>query len=128
MELYVFIMSILGNIIWFVLGGFIVALGYFISGILLCITIIGIPFGLQMFKIAGLALCPFGRDVEIMKETGCLSVVFNVLWIVFGWWEIALTHLVLALIFAITIIGIPFAKAHIRIMKMSMLPFGSGRV
>lgn len=120
-------MSILGNIIWFILGGFLVSLGYFISGILLCITIIGIPFGLQMFKIAGLALCPFGREVELMKNSGCLSVVFNILWIVLGWWEMALTHLVLALIFAITIIGIPFAKAHIRLMKMSMLPFGSGR-
>lgn len=120
-------MSTLGNILWFFLGGFIVALLYLVAGLLMCITIIGIPFGVQLIKIAGVAICPFGRDVDIMKESGCLSVGFNVLWVLFGWWEIAIVHLVLAAVFAITIIGIPFAKAHWRLMKMSLLPFGSGR-
>lgn len=118
-------MSTLGNVIWFLLGGFIVALMYFAAGLLCCITIVGIPFGVQLIKIAGLALCPFGRNVEVMKSTGCLSVLFNVLWIVLGWWEIALVHLFFAVIFAITIIGIPFANAHWRLMKMSLLPFGT---
>lgn len=118
-------MSTLGNILWFLLGGFIVAALYFIAGLLCCITIIGIPFGAQLVKIAGVALCPFGHDVDIMQDAGCLSVFFNILWVIFGWWEIALLHLTLAVIFAITIIGIPFAKAHWRLMKMSLLPFGS---
>ena len=91
----------------------------------MCVTIIGIPFGIQMIKIAGLALCPFGRDVELMRDSGCLNTVFNILWLVLGWWEIAIVHLALAAVFAITIIGIPFAKAHWRIMKLSMLPFGT---
>lgn len=118
-------MNLIGNILWLVLGGFIVAGLYFLAGLLMCVTIIGIPFGIQMFKIAGLALSPFGRDVDIMKDSGCLNTLFNVLWIVLGWWEVAILHLVLAAVFAITIVGIPFAKAHWRIMKLSMLPFGT---
>lgn len=120
-------MSTLGNILWFVLGGFVVAALYFLAGLLCCCTIIGIPFGIQLMKIAGVALCPFGRDVDIMQDSGCISVVFNVLWVFTGWWEIAVIHLVLACFFAVTIIGIPFAKAHWRLMKMSLLPFGSRR-
>lgn len=118
-------MSTIGNILWLVLGGFVVAMMYVMAGLICCVTIIGIPFGTQLIKLGGLALCPFGRDVEIMKSAGCLSVVFNVLWVAFGWWEIAIVHLVLSVIFAITIIGIPFAKAHWRLMKMSLLPFGT---
>ena len=118
-------MTLIGNILWFVLGGFLVAGLYFLGGLMMCVTIIGIPFGIQMIKIAGLALCPFGRDVEMMRDSGCLNTVFNILWLVLGWWEIAIVHLALAAVFAITIIGIPFAKAHWRIMKLSMLPFGT---
>jgi len=120
-------MSLLGNILWLVFGGLFVSLMYFVSGILMALTIIGIPFGIQLMKIAVLCLCPFGKNVEMLQDSGCLSLFFNVLWILFGWWEIAILHLVMAFIFAITIIGIPFAKAHWRIMKMSMLPFGSHR-
>lgn len=120
-------MNTLGNILWFILGGFIVAALYFIFGLLCCITIIGIPFGIQLIKIAGVAVCPFGRDVEIMQDSGCLNVGFNVLWAASGWWQIAVIHLVFAAIFAVTIIGIPFAKAHWRLMKMSLLPFGTRR-
>ncbi|MBP5537749.1 MAG: YccF domain-containing protein [Bacteroidales bacterium] len=118
-------MTLIGNILWFVLGGFIVALLYFLGGLLMCVTIIGIPFGVQLIKIAGLAICPFGRDVEIMKDSGCLNTLFNILWLAFGWWWIALLHLALAAIFAVTIVGLPFARAHWRIMKLSMLPFGT---
>jgi len=120
-------MSTIGNILWFFLGGFFVALLYFVAGLLMCITIIGIPFGLQLIKIAGVALSPFGRDVSLMQNSGCLSLAFNILWILLGWWEMALMHLVLACIFAVTIIGLPFAKAHWRLLKISFLPFGSGR-
>ena len=118
-------MTLIGNILWFVLGGFLVAGLYFVGGLLMCVTIIGIPFGIQLFKIAGLAVCPFGRDVEIMKDAGCLNTLFNILWLVLGWWEIALIHLALAAIFALTIVGIPFAKAHWRLVKLSMMPFGT---
>ena len=117
-------MSTLGNILWFILGGFLVALMYFAAGLLMCITIIGIPFGLQLMKIGVLALAPFGKNVTTKENAGCLSIGFSVLWILCGWWETALVHLALAAIFAITIIGIPFAKAHWRLMKMSFMPFG----
>lgn len=120
-------MSTIGNILWMLLGGIVVAILYFVAGLVICCTIIGIPFGVQLMKIAGVALLPFGRGVEIMADAGCLSAGFNILWVLFGWWEIAVVHLVLSAIFAITIIGIPFAKAHWRLMKMSLLPFGSRR-
>lgn len=116
-------MSTLGNILWFILGGFIVALLYFAAGLLMCITIIGIPFGVELIKLAGLALAPFGKNVTTKDTPGCLSIGFSVLWILFGWWEIALVHLFFAVILAITIIGIPFAKAHWRLMKLSFMPF-----
>ena len=120
-------MSTLGNILWFILGGFILAIYYAVFGLLMCITIVGIPFGLQLFKLAGLALCPFGKDVEVLSDSGCLPIAFNILWILTGWWEIAIVHLVLGVLCAITIIGIPFAKAHWRLLKLSFLPFGSSR-
>ena len=96
-------MSTLGNILWILFGGFLLSIYYAIYGLILCITIIGIPFGIQMFKMAGLALCPFGRDVEIMAKGGCVNTLFNIIWIVTGWWEIAILHLVLGLMCAITI-------------------------
>ena len=117
-------MSTIGNILWFILGGFLVALMYFTAGLLMCLTIIGIPFGVQLMKIGLLALAPFGKDVTTKADAGCLSIGFSVLWILCGWWETALVHLALAVFFAITIIGIPFAKAHWRLMKMSFMPFG----
>jgi len=120
-------MCLLGNIIWFFLGGALVALMYFVAGLVLCITVIGIPFGVQLMKIACVALTPFGKDVSFKDNAGCLSVGFSVLWIVFGWWEIAVVHLIFAALSAITIIGIPFAKAHWRLMKMSFMPFALKR-
>ena len=116
-------MSLLGNILWFILGGEIVAFLYFVAGLLMCCTIIGIPFGIELFKLAGLACCPFGKEVTTKDNPGCLSLGFTVLWIVTGWWEIAIVHFVLSLLCAITIVGIPFAKAHWRLMKMSFMPF-----
>lgn len=118
-------MGIIGNILWFFLGGAIVCLIYFVIGLVMCCTIIGIPFGVQLWKLGLLALCPFDREVESNPGSGCLPTVFNILWIVTGWWEIALVHLFFGIICAITIIGIPFAKQHFKMMKMSLLPFGS---
>ena len=117
-------MNILGNIIWFLLGGFLTAMMYFIGGLVMCITIIGIPFGVQIMKLGVLALWPFGKEVEMNPTSGCLTTGFNVLWIIFGWWEIALTHLVFGAILCITIIGIPLGTQHFKLAKYSLFPFG----
>jgi uncharacterized membrane protein YccF (DUF307 family) len=118
-------MSLIGNIIWLICGGLIVALEYFLSGILLCATIIGIPFGIQCFKMGMLTLLPFGREVrEVPGESGCLSTIFNILWIFMGGIWIALTHLIFGILLAITIIGLPFAKQHFKLMRLSFTPFG----
>lgn len=118
-------MSLIGNIIWLIFGGLIVAFEYFISGLILCATIIGIPFGIQCFKIGILTLMPFGREVrEVPGESGCLSTIFNIVWIFLGGIWIALTHLVFGILLAITIIGLPFAKQHFKLMSLSFAPFG----
>lgn len=120
-------MSLIGNILWILCGGIIVSMLYFITGLIMCVTIIGIPFGLQLMKIGCLALCPFGESVHIKSNPGVGSTIFSILWIVFGWWEIAIVHFVFAIICAVTIIGIPFAKAHLRLAQMSFAPFAMTR-
>ena len=117
-------MSTIGNIIWFIMGGFLTSMLYYAAGLIMCVTVIGIPFGIQLMKIGSVALAPFGKKVTTKDNPGCLSIAFSVLWIACGWWMIALIHLFHACILAITIIGIPFAKAHWRLMKMSFMPFG----
>jgi uncharacterized membrane protein YccF (DUF307 family) len=118
-------MSLIGNIIWLIFGGLIVAFEYFLSGLILCATIIGIPFGIQCFKIGILTLMPFGREVRAVPgESGCLSTIFNIVWIFLGGIWIALTHLVFGILLAITIIGLPFAKQHFKLMSLSFAPFG----
>lgn len=119
-------MSAIGNILWIILGGGIILFfEYLIGGILLCITIIGIPFGIQCIKLSMLALLPFGRDSRDIKgKTGCLTLIMNILWIFLGGIWIALTHIFFAVICAVTIIGIPFAKQHIKLASLSLTPFG----
>ena len=118
-------MNFIGNIIWLIFGGFIAALGYLFGGILLCFTIIGIPFGLQCFKIAGLVLMPFGRRVVSNAYSGgCLSLLCNIIWLLTGGLYTAVIHLVFACLLAITIIGIPFARQHLKLMELSLMPFG----
>jgi uncharacterized membrane protein YccF (DUF307 family) len=119
-------MNLFLNILWMFLGGGIILFfEYIFSGLALCITIIGIPFGLQCFKLAIFVLAPFGaKAVDTSNAGGCLPVLFNVLWILLGGIWIALTHLILALIFAITIIGIPFAAQHIKMAGFALTPFG----
>ena len=118
-------MKALGNIVWLILGGFLVALAYWFVGLVMCITIIGIPFGIQLFKLGSWALWPFGRElVDAPGEPGCLSIVMNVVWILLGWWEIAMTHLFFGLIFCITIVGIPWGVQHFRMALRSLVPFG----
>lgn len=118
-------MNLFGNIAFFVLGGFVIFLGYLLGGIILCLTIVGIPFGIQCFKLAGGVLAPFGREVrERERPAGCLSVVLNVIWIILPGLELAIMHLVLAAVFAITIVGIPLAAQHIKLIPLALLPFG----
>ncbi len=118
-------MSFLGNIIWFVLGGFIAFIGYIIGGIALCITIVGIPFGIQVFKLAEVALWPFGKTFELKDwAPGCLSTIMNLIWLIVSGWWIVLTHLVFGLLLTITIVGIPWAKQHFKLMSLAITPFG----
>ena len=118
-------MNILGNILWIVLGGIFISMYYALVGLLFCITIIGIPFGIQLLKIAGFALWPFGRQI-VAGETdgGCLSLIMNVIWIILGGVEIALAHIGLGIGFCITIIGIPFGLQHFKMALLALAPFG----
>ena len=118
-------MNLLLNIIWLIFGGFIVVLAYLLGGILLCITIIGIPFGIQCFKLAGLALAPFGREIrEKEPPSGALAVIMNVIWIILPGFELAVLHLLLALILALTVVGLPLAAQHLKMTRLALLPFG----
>ena len=118
-------MEFLLNLIWLVFGGFIVVIAYLLGGILLCITIVGIPFGIQCFKLAGLALAPFGREIrEKEPPSGALAVIMNIIWIILPGLELAIFHLVMALLFALTIVGLPLAAQHLKMTRLAILPFG----
>jgi uncharacterized membrane protein YccF (DUF307 family) len=118
-------MKLLGNIIWLLFGGWLIAIEYCIFSFLLMITIVGIPFGLQTLKLAVLALFPFGSKVtDTGNSGGCLTVAMNVIWILVGGIWICLSHLVLGLLFCITIIGIPFGRQHFKMAALALAPFG----
>lgn len=117
-------MHLLGNLIWMVFGGIISCIFWFIAGLLCCITIIGIPFGIQCIKIAAFVLWPFGKDVEI-GNFGLGGLLGNFLWILFFGWELFFSHVVIGLIFCITLIGIPFGKQHFKFAKLALVPFGA---
>jgi uncharacterized membrane protein YccF (DUF307 family) len=118
-------MKFLGNIFWLVLGGLLVALYYYLMGFFFCITIIGIPFGVQLFKIGTFALWPFGHEVQSgPNDSGCLAIIMNVIWVIFGGVEIALTHLTFGVICCLTIIGIPFGMQHFKMALLALIPFG----
>ncbi|MCU4177437.1 YccF domain-containing protein [Carboxylicivirga sp. N1Y90] len=118
-------MSFIGNLIWLIFGGLIIALEYFVCSLLLIVTIIGIPFGLQTLKLGVLALWPFGSEARYEPQaSGCLSTFMNVLWLIFGGFIIALTHVFWGIVLAITIIGIPFARQHFKLAGVALTPFG----
>ncbi len=118
-------MSLIGNFIWFIFGGFLLGLVYIFGGLILCLTIVGIPFGVQIMKLGTFAMWPFGGEVvQKEKPMGCLSIFLNVLWIICGGIEVALSHLALGVVFCITIIGIPFGMQHFKLMLLALLPFG----
>lgn len=121
-------MSFLGNVLWIVLGGGIfLFLEYVLAGVMLCLTLVGIPFGVQCIKISAFALVPFGKTVvDRGGSTGFLSVLMNILWILIGGFWITITHLIFGVLCAITIIGIPFARQHMKLAALALTPFGKG--
>jgi uncharacterized membrane protein YccF (DUF307 family) len=112
------------NIIWLVLSGIWLAIGYAIAGIICCVLIITIPFGVASFRIAGYALWPFGRTTVVRRDAGAMSAVGNVIWfLVAGWW-LALGHIVTGILLCVTIIGIPLGIANFKLIPVSLVPLG----
>ena len=118
-------MRTIGNILWFVLAGWWLALAYAVAGLLACVLIITIPFGIAAFRLAGYALWPFGRRVVIHGGAGLPSLLGNVLWILLFGWELALMHLAAGLLLMLTIIGIPFGIASIKLAVLALVPLGT---
>ena len=118
-------MKFIGNIFWMLLGGILISVYYAVMGLLFCITVIGIPFGVQLFKMAGFALWPFGHKVTSgPRDTDCLSILMNIIWIIFGGVEVAVMHAVFGLICCVTIVGIPFGLQHFKMALLALVPFG----
>jgi uncharacterized membrane protein YccF (DUF307 family) len=112
------------NIIWLILSGIWLAIGYAIAGVIMFILIITIPFGIQAFKLAGYSLWPFGRTVVKKPTAGAGSVIGNLLWLVLAGWWLAIAHLLTAVFLAITIIGIPLAIGNVKLVPIALWPFG----
>jgi uncharacterized membrane protein YccF (DUF307 family) len=118
-------MNFLGNLCWLIFGGLIIAIEYFIGSLLLMVTIVGIPFGVQTLKMGALAIWPFGRDTRVhSRASGCLYILMNLLWLLCGGIWIALTHAFFGLLLCITIIGIPFGLQHFKLTAVALNPFG----
>ncbi len=118
-------MGCLMNVLWLVFGGIFTAIEYVVASLLLMITIVGIPFGMQTMKMAGLALWPFGKEVRSgERSSGCLYILMNVLWIFLGGIWISLSHLGFGVLLCITIIGIPFGMQHFKLAALALTPFG----
>ena len=116
-------MGCLGNAIWFIFGGFLSGLSWLLAGALWCITIIGIPVGLQCFKLAGLCFFPFGKEVKYGGGAG--SLLLNILWLIFSGLVLAIESFSIGILFCITIIGIPLGLQHFKIAKLALMPFGA---
>lgn len=112
------------NVVWLLLCGIWLAIGYAIAGVVCCVLVVTIPFGLASFRIADFALWPFGRRLVPRSDAGAPSVIGNVVWLVFAGWWLALAHLVTAVALAVTIIGIPLALANLKLVPVSLLPLG----
>ena len=117
-------MKFLGNLLWLIFGGVILALFWVLIGIVLCITVIGIPFGAQCLKIATLVLWPFGHDISL-GGFGVMGALGNIIWILVCGIELCIAHLACGLLFFVTIIGIPFGFQHFKLAKLALIPFGA---
>jgi uncharacterized membrane protein YccF (DUF307 family) len=118
-------MRTIGNVLWFVLVGWWLALAYAVAGLLACVLIVTIPFGIASFRLAGYALWPFGRNVVVRRGAGVPSLIGNVVWIVLFGWELALLHVVAGLLLMVTIVGIPFGIASIKLAALALVPLGT---
>lgn len=118
-------MSLLGNLIWLIFGGLISGLLWMLAGVALCVTVIGIPFGVQAFKIGLATFTPFGKEIRELPDANSPGrILFNLLWLVVFGWELAVAHALWAVILGLTIIGLPFAKQHVKLIPLSLMPFG----
>ena len=116
-------MKFIGNLLWFLLGGIVMGISWFLAGCIWCITIIGIPWGLQCFKFAKLCFFPFGKEVKYGGGAG--SLILNVIWILISGAPLAVEALICGIVFCITIIGIPFGKQCFKLAKLALMPFGT---
>ncbi|WP_274915040.1 YccF domain-containing protein [Streptomyces sp. WZ-12] len=117
-------MKFILNVLWLILSGLWMAIGYVVAGIICCILIITIPFGIASFRIAGYALWPFGRTTVERRDAGAGSVIGNVIWVIFAGWWLALGHIITGIALCVTIIGIPFGIANFKMVPLSLLPLG----
>jgi uncharacterized membrane protein YccF (DUF307 family) len=117
-------MSFLLNILWLIFGGLAAAVGWVIAAALMAITIVGLPWTPAALRIAAYTLLPFGQHVEDAPGAGGVSAIGNVIWFILAGWWLALIHLILALLLGITIIGLPFAWAHLKLAGLSLAPVG----
>lgn len=118
-------MGTLGNVLWIFFGGLVITIEYLITGLVLCATIIGIPFGIQCFKLAALTIWPFDREISSYQSNpGLLGLLFGTIWFFLAGIWICITHLIIAVILTVTIIGIPFAKQHSKLATLALAPFG----
>ena len=116
-------MKTLGNVLWFIFGGCIAGLSWFVAGLLWCITIVGIPIGKQCFKFAGMSFFPFGKEVNY--GGGAVSFVVNIIWLLITGIPMALEHIAIGLGLCVTVIGIPFGLQHFKMAKLALMPFGA---
>ncbi|WP_413450021.1 YccF domain-containing protein [Georgenia phoenicis] len=117
-------MRTIGNVLWLLLAGWWLALLYVVAGIIACILIITIPFGIASFRLASFVIWPFGRRAVFRRDAGVLSLIGNVLWILLLGWELAIAHLVAGLILCVTVVGIPFGIACWKMVPLALLPLG----
>ena len=116
-------MNFIGNLIWIICGGLFSAIGWWLAGILWCITIVGIPVGLQCFKMSSLSLNPFGK--EVIDEGGAVSCLLNIIWFFVSGLELAIGNIIIGCILCVTIIGIPFGMQFFKIARLALFPFGA---
>ncbi len=119
-------MNFIGNLIWLIFGGLATAIGYFFGGLAMMLTIVGIPFGFQLIKIASLCLWPFGRTFQVDRGNvpGCLFGILNIIWLLIAGLWISLLHILFGFLLCITIIGIPWGMQHFKLASFALTPFG----
>ena len=116
-------MGCLGNLLWFVFGGFVSGLSWCLAGLLWCITVVGIPVGMQCFKFASLSFFPFGKEIRYGGGAG--SLLLNIIWLIVSGLPLAVEHAVFGLVLCITVVGMPFGLQHFKLAQLALMPFGS---